>query len=89
MLTRILMDGLRIIPGITLITPSDDESRAGIVSIQLPARADGDAVFNRMQHDGVTVAVREGKLRYSPHFYNTPEEMTGVVDLTRRCLEQP
>jgi selenocysteine lyase/cysteine desulfurase len=89
MLTRILMDGLQAIPGITVITPSADESRAGIVSIQLPVPADGNALFNRMQRDGVTVAVREGKLRYSPHFYNTPEEMRAVVDLTRRCFEQP
>jgi selenocysteine lyase/cysteine desulfurase len=89
MLTRILAEGLASIPGVTVITPLADKLRAGIVTAQLPSSAGGEAVFSRMQREGVTAAVREGKLRFSPHFYNTPGEMETAVDITRRCLQQP
>jgi selenocysteine lyase/cysteine desulfurase len=34
----------------------------------------------------VFIALREGQLRYSPHFYNTPDEMRAAVEVTRESL---
>jgi len=33
-----------------------------------------------LTESGVTAAVRGGKLRFSPHFYNTHEEIARAVD---------
>ena len=85
-LTRVLRDALASIPGTTVLTPAAPEHRAGIVTLQIPAAADGNALFARMQERGVTAAIREGKIRFSPHFYNTPEEMTAAAEITRSCL---
>jgi hypothetical protein len=34
----------------------------------------------------VTISVREGLLRYSPHFYNSQEEIAIAVEVTRESL---
>ena len=85
-LTEILLDGLGEIHGVEILTPIPSSARAGIVTIQLPPGMNQKSVFAQMIDEGVTVALREGKLRFSPHFYNTPEEMKAAVEVTRTCL---
>jgi selenocysteine lyase/cysteine desulfurase len=34
----------------------------------------------------VTIAVREGLLRFSPHFYNTPDEMRRAAGALRDAI---
>jgi selenocysteine lyase/cysteine desulfurase len=88
-LTEILLEGLGEIAGVEILTPLPASARAGIVTIQIPPRIDQKRVFRQMGISGVTAALREGKLRYSPHFYNTPEEMRTAIDVTRTCLAHP
>ncbi len=45
---------------------------------QHPTHAN-EAVLQALTDAGVTAAVRGGKLRFSPHFYNTREEMDRAV----------
>lgn len=85
-LTEILLDGLGEIHGVEILTPIPSSARAGIVTIQLPPGMNQKRVFAQMIDEGVTVALREGKLRFSPHFYNAPEEMKAAVEVTRTCL---
>jgi cysteine desulfurase / selenocysteine lyase len=85
-ITRILMEGFRSIDGISVYTPSDDNERAGIVTITPPAKADVAALIQRLQQRKVTVAPHEGKLRFSPHFYNSSEEMDATVAILREVL---
>ena len=49
---------------------------AGIVSFK---REDAEDIFNYLQAKNIVIAVREGIVRLSPHFYNTKDEIDKVV----------
>jgi len=85
-LTQILTDELQNLDGVELLSPIATKERAGIVTIQLPAKIDVDAVFQRISAQNITISLRDGKLRYSPHFYNSPEEILLAVEATREAL---
>jgi cysteine desulfurase / selenocysteine lyase len=85
-LTQLLIQGFQRIDELELYTPTDQNDRAGIVTIKLSPKVDAKAVFTELQHRNITTALREGLLRYSPHFYSTAEEMRLTVDATRELL---
>ncbi|MCG3119729.1 MAG: Cysteine desulfurase SufS [bacterium] len=87
-LTQILTDELQKINGIALLSPATESERAGIVTIQLPARIDVDAVLQFISARKITISLRHGKLRYSPHFYNSPEEILQAIAATREALQK-
>jgi selenocysteine lyase/cysteine desulfurase len=87
-LTRMLSDGLQKIEGVKLISPLVDRERAGIVTIELPPRADAKNVFKKLLVRKTVISLREGKLRYSPHFYNSTEEIQATVQTTREFVEK-
>lgn len=84
-LTHILIDGFAHADNLELYTPSAPGERAGIVTIKVPAHADPKTVFKRLLDQNITLALREGMLRYSPHFYCSPEEMKTAVEATREA----
>jgi len=86
-LTHVLMQGLAEIPGIRIITPPDDDHRAGIVAIQPPAGMQSREIAGQLKARGITIAVREGLLRFSPHFYNSIEEMQRTAEEVRKIVE--
>jgi cysteine desulfurase/selenocysteine lyase len=88
-LTDNLMAGLGAIPGVTVITPKLRHAHAGIVTIRLPERTDGNHMLARLQQEGIIPAIREGHIRFSPHFYNTLEEMERTIAAVRRFLTHP
>ncbi len=51
-----------------------------IVSCSLP---DVEKVFERLTKEQVHVSLRNGRLRISPHFYNTEDEIERVISLLR------
>ena len=55
-----------------------DENLAGIVSF--PSENSGELMMH-LNKNGVIASVREGMVRFSPHFYNTKEEIDRVVSL--------
>ena len=85
-LTGILLSRLPSIGRIRLVTPSDPERRAGIVTFDTPPGIDAERLFAALRERSITVAVREGKVRISPHFYNSPEEMEQTVLALGECL---
>ncbi|MDZ7292118.1 MAG: aminotransferase class V-fold PLP-dependent enzyme [candidate division KSB1 bacterium] len=85
-LTQILTDELRKIDGIELFSPLSASERAGIVTIKLPSRMEANAVLQTISSRNITISLREGKLRYSPHFYNSPEEIMAAAAVTREAL---
>jgi cysteine desulfurase/selenocysteine lyase len=85
-LTQLLVEGLQDIDGLTLRTPQEPQQRAGIVTVELPPGVDAKQVFKSLLERKVMVALREGKLRYAPHFYNTSEELTLAIERTREAL---
>jgi len=87
-LTGILTSGFLRRGALPLLSPQERKDRAGIVTCSLPEKTDGKAFLKRIASEGITVALREEKLRLSPHFYNTPEEMERTVGTIHDCLEQ-
>lgn len=85
-LTQTLVTELRQIDGVRLVTPVAEEQRAGIVTIELPPKIEAKKVFRFLLDHNITPALREGKLRYAPHFYNTSEEMAVAAAVTREAL---
>ena len=85
-ITRHLLDGFAQTPGIEVSTPQRDDERAGIVTIRLSDDVDATLIFKKLLERKVHAAVRDGKIRYSPHFYMTLEEMEVTVEATRECL---
>jgi selenocysteine lyase/cysteine desulfurase len=51
---------------------------SGIVSLMAP-NGDGRAVVRRCRDQGIVINLRAGRLRVSPHCYNTPEEIDRLV----------
>jgi len=84
-LTSRLCDGLSA-KGYRVFTPRMcEEERSGIVIFDLPVAQNRRmpapaAIVANLAKRGVIIVVREGKLRASPHFYNTFEQIDALVD---------
>lgn len=78
-LTGRLRQGLQR-KGHRVFGPSAPDQTSGIVSF-VPASAEPEDVVSRLLGRGVSVAARCGKVRVSPHFYNTEEEMDRALAL--------
>ncbi len=87
-LTRRMIDGFQKVDGVKLVTPPEDNERAGIVTIKLTKGDDEKVLFRRLLDRKITAAVREGMLRFSPHFYMTLEEMDNVVREMEEWLKE-
>jgi selenocysteine lyase/cysteine desulfurase len=85
-LTRTLIDGFRETDGVSMYSPDDDRQRAGIVTITLPDAVDPKNVFTMLAAQEITTGLRQSKLRYSPHFYMSQEEMEATIEATRESL---
>jgi cysteine desulfurase/selenocysteine lyase len=74
-----LIEGIDAIPGITLLTPREQEHRAGIVSCIVDNVTD---VAKRLHDANIIASIRGGGvLRFSPHFYNTSEEIERTLEV--------
>ena len=87
-ITTALIQRLSRIDGVTLFSPLPEEERAGIVTISLSPPLNPQNVFEKLMGRGVTIAIREGKLRYSPHFYNSMGDMDRAADLTAEAVRE-
>jgi cysteine desulfurase / selenocysteine lyase len=58
------------------------EHRAGILTF-LPRAGDPRALYGALAERDVSLSLRRGRLRVSPHFYNRPEELEQLVRLVR------
>ncbi len=85
-ITESLRNTLAEINGLTVVTSYPDTERAGIVTVRLPERVDCKEVFKKIGGRNVFIALREGQLRFSPHFYSSPDEMLEAAQATRECL---
>jgi selenocysteine lyase/cysteine desulfurase len=63
--------------GFEIHGPRSAAERAGIVSF--PVAGSADDLFHRLNADGYSVSVRDGRIRLAPHVYNTEEEVDRVV----------
>jgi selenocysteine lyase/cysteine desulfurase len=52
------------------------------------ARLDAAAAVDALALRGVVISERRGRLRISPHFYNTEREVDRVVECVRELLDR-
>ncbi len=65
--------------GYAVVSPRDKWQWSGIVSFTSP-RNDHEQIFHALRREHRTeIALREGRLRVSPHFYNTDEQIDRLV----------
>lgn len=64
--------------GIELVSPAERRERAGIVTFR---PKNGQAMFQTLRDRKVLVSIREGCIRFSPHFYNSIEELEEALDI--------
>lgn len=60
--------------------------KRGLQSGIITCRMGGDMkkLYMHLQESGIVVSVRNGFLRFSPHFYNTEEEVDQIIDALER-----
>ena len=79
-LTDHFVDGLTD-QQLRVLSPRDAEMWSGIVSFLVPGTVP-EALFLKLRKEHrVEIAVREGRLRCSPHIYNTTEQLDRLVGL--------
>lgn len=79
-LTDRLCQGLEV-KGYRVFSPRRDPAeRSGIVSFEPPAgRPSPQQIATDLEQQKIILAVRSGRLRASPHFYNTPEQVDRLL----------
>jgi selenocysteine lyase/cysteine desulfurase len=75
----------RLIAGLTakgykVISPRDKWQWSGIVSFTSPTHNHDRIIRTLRKEHRIEIAVREGRLRASPHFYNTDQQIDRLVD---------
>ena len=65
--------------GYEVTSPRDDAHRSGLVMFRHPDYSN-EQVLDTLTAANVTAAVRGGRVRFAPHFYNTESEITAAVD---------
>ncbi|MCC5915300.1 MAG: aminotransferase class V-fold PLP-dependent enzyme [Balneolaceae bacterium] len=66
--------------GAELITPTEEKSRAGIVTFIIPGISNPEETVNLLKQIKITISAREGMIRISPHFYNSTEEIDHAIE---------
>ena len=67
--------------GATAVSCPEPACRSSIFCFRADDPSDTRAVFARLREGGVSCAFREGAIRLSPHFYNTPAEIERTAAL--------
>jgi len=67
--------------GYQVVSPRGGESWSGIVSFVSPRHKHEEIVLRLRKEHRTEIAAREGRLRCSPHFYNTEQQIDDVVEL--------
>ncbi len=74
----LLIDRIKQESELELITPKS--RHAGIITFRRLG-ADHARLYRHLMENGVVCAMRGGGIRFSPHFYNTPEQLNRALDM--------
>ncbi|MGK2927115.1 MAG: aminotransferase class V-fold PLP-dependent enzyme [Lysobacterales bacterium] len=83
--TRQLIEGLGGLPGIRVLSRSEDARRSGIVSFASD-RLSAQTLKQRLAEREVTCALRGDALRLSPHFYQGEAEIEAFLEVMEGAL---
>ncbi|MDX1591391.1 MAG: aminotransferase class V-fold PLP-dependent enzyme [Balneolaceae bacterium] len=79
-LTSYLSQELLDMDGVRLISPAEEQNRAGIVSFYMDHIQNTSEWVEELKKEKITISAREGLLRIAPHFYNTKDELDNILD---------
>lgn len=84
--TRILELTNHLIKGfndqkIAVVSALESRHRSGIVSVKPPSAEAAEQMRRVLRDNRIVASVREGLIRFSPHFYNTIDEMDQILDV--------
>jgi selenocysteine lyase/cysteine desulfurase len=79
LLTDRLIAGLRA-KGYAILSPRNPDEWSGIVSFATQAHDHGTIFRTLRKEHRIEIALREGRLRASPHFYNTEAQIDRLID---------
>ena len=80
-LTDKLIDGLRS-KEITIVSPVDEiGERSALISFTVGAEEANKELYEKLMSKNVIVALRDGRIRVSPNFFNTEDEIDQFLDL--------
>lgn len=88
---RDFLEALMLEQGFEFLSPlAGDPMRSGIITAKHPQR-DSALIFSKLEEAGITASLRSTRngdkwIRFSPHFYNTREEMDRVAAVLRLAL---
>jgi isopenicillin-N epimerase len=90
-LAQHLVTGLRGIPGVTFYTQADADRSAAVIVFKPASVNPGEMVRSLYEKERIACASAGGaarpSVRFSPHFYNTIEEMDRCVAAVRKYVE--
>jgi len=86
-LTGDLLDQFREIEGVKLYSPEALGERSGIVTIVPPNEVDPTAAYEELSRRRLFLSLRGGKLRYSPHFSNSMDEIRTAASMTKEVFK--
>lgn len=79
-LATLIVDWARERDDVRLVTPAERERRGGVVCVR---PRDSERASAALTAAGVVHSVREGNLRFSPHVYNTADDIRAALDVLR------
>lgn len=65
----------------TILSDCKSNELAGIITVKMP---EPDLVFEKLKQEKIICSLREGMIRFSPHFYNIFQEIDRVVDVLQK-----
>lgn len=80
-----LIEQLRTLPHVELLSPTDRARHAGIVTFR-HRQIDGTALWRALAERGVICAARGGGVRFSPHFHTTRTQLDRAIESLRACI---
>jgi selenocysteine lyase/cysteine desulfurase len=83
--TRLMIDLVNANDALKLISVPDDQRLSGIITFS-PKSGDIASLFQHLQQDKVICALRGGGIRFSPHYYNSQEEIEQAFRLVDNYL---
>jgi selenocysteine lyase/cysteine desulfurase len=81
-----LVDGLDL-DRFDLLSPARGAGRSTLVFVSHRDAARNEAIYRALLEGGIDIALRRGRLRFSPHFYNTAEDIDRALSALRRAAD--
>jgi cysteine desulfurase/selenocysteine lyase len=85
-LTGALLEEFQGSEGVSIYSPTALNERSGIVTVIPPTNVDPTAAFEELTRRKIYISLRGGKLRFSPHFYNSLDDIRTAAAATKEVF---